>query len=83
MALGGVREGFAYSQALEHTLDTIDGAVALLRETGDHPIAFQSKVCSPSGTTIEGVKALENGRFTDTVIDAVSAASHRAHELER
>lgn len=83
MALGGVREGFPYAQALEHTLDTIDGAVALLRETGDHPIAFQSKVCSPSGTTIEGVKALERGGFTDTVVEAVSAAARRAHELER
>lgn len=83
MAMGGVREGFAYPQALEHTLDTIDGAVALLRETGDHPIAFQSKVCSPSGTTIEGVKALERGGFTDTVVEAVSAASRRALELEK
>ncbi len=83
LALGGVREGFAYPQALEHALDTIDGAVALLRDTGDHPIAFESKVCSPSGTTIEGVKALERGGFTDTVVEAVSAASRRAHELER
>lgn len=83
LALGGVREGFAYPQALEHALDTIDGAVALLRDTGDHPIAFESKVCSPSGTTIEGVRALEAGGFSHTVIEAVSAASRRAHELER
>ena len=83
MALGGVREGFAYPQALEHALDTIDGAVALLKETGDHPIAFESKVCSPSGTTIEGVKVLEAGGFTNVVVEAVSAAARRAHELER
>jgi pyrroline-5-carboxylate reductase len=83
LAMGGVREGFAYPQALEHVLDTIDGAVALLRDTGDHPIAFESKVCSPSGTTIEGVKALEAGGFTDAVLNAVSAAARRAHELER
>jgi len=83
LAMGGVREGFAYPQALEHVLDTIDGAVALLRETGEHPIAFESKVCSPSGTTIEGVKALEAGGFTDAVLEAVSAAARRAHELER
>jgi len=83
LAQGGVREGFAYPQALEHALDTIDGAVALLRDTGDHPIAFESKVCSPSGTTIEGVKVLEAGGFTNTVIEAVSAAARRAHELEK
>jgi len=83
LALGGVREGFPYPQALEHALDTIDGAIALLRDTGDHPIAFESKVCSPSGTTIEGVKALEVGGFTNAVLEAVSAAARRAHELER
>jgi len=82
LAMGGVREGFAYPQALEHALDTIDGAVALLRDSGDHPIAFESKVCSPSGTTIEGVKALEAGGFTNAVLEAVSASARRAHELE-
>jgi len=82
LAMGGVREGFPYPQALEHVLDTIDGAVALLRDTGEHPISFESKVCSPSGTTIEGVKALEGGGFTDAVLEAVSAAARRAHELE-
>ena len=83
LAMGGVREGFAYPQALEHALDTIDGAVALLRETGEHPVAFESKVCSPSGTTIEGVKALEASGFTNAVLEAVSASARRAHELER
>jgi len=83
LAMGGVREGFAYPQALEHALDTIDGAVALLRESGDHPIAFESRVCSPSGTTVEGIKALERGGFTEAVLEAVSAAARRAHELER
>ena len=82
LAMGGVREGFPYPQALEHVLDTLDGAVALLRETGEHPISFESKVCSPSGTTVEGVKALEKGGFTDAVLEAVSAAARRAHELE-
>lgn len=83
LTMGGVREGFPYPQALEHALDTIDGAVALLRETGDHPIAFESKVCSPSGTTIEGIKVLEASGFTNAVMEAVTAASRRAHELER
>ena len=81
MALGGVREGFAYPQALSVALDTVEGAVALLRDTGEHPAAFESRVCSPAGTTIEGVNALEHGGLTSTVIAAVSAASRRAQEL--
>lgn len=82
LALGGVRQGFAYPQALAHALTTIEGAVALLRDTGEHPIAYESKVCSPAGTTVEGVKALEEGGFTNVVLEAVSAAARRAHELE-
>ncbi len=81
LAMGGVREGFAYPQSLALALDTVDGAVKLLQETQEHPAAFESRVCSPAGTTIEGVKALERGGLTDTVIEAVSAASRRAREL--
>jgi pyrroline-5-carboxylate reductase len=81
LAMGGVREGFAYPQALTLALDTVDGAVQLLKETGEHPAAFESRVCSPAGTTIEGVKALERGGLTDAVMEAVSAASRRAQEL--
>jgi len=83
LAMGGVREGFAYSAALQHALDTVDGAVSLLRATKDHPMELESRVCSPSGTTIEGVKVLEDGGLTSTVMEAVSAAALRAQELER
>lgn len=82
LAMGGVREGFPYPQALAHALETVEGAVALLKESGEHPIAFESKVCSPAGTTIEGIRALEKGGLTETVMEAVSAAARRAQELE-
>jgi pyrroline-5-carboxylate reductase len=41
-----------------------------------------SKVVSPGGTTIEGVTALERGKVTAAVIEAVEAASKRAEEIE-
>lgn len=82
LAMGGVREGFPYAKALEYALATVEGAVELLKLTGEHPIAFESKVTSPAGTTVEGVRALENSDFTAAVMEAVSAASRRASELE-
>jgi pyrroline-5-carboxylate reductase len=42
-----------------------------------------TRVTSPAGTTIEGVRALEEGAFTATVMRAVKAAADRAAELER
>jgi pyrroline-5-carboxylate reductase len=83
LAQAGVREGFAYPKALDHALTTLEGAVSLLRDSGEHPVALVSKVTSPAGTTIEGIKVLEAGAFTNIVMDAVSASSRRALELER
>ncbi|MFP4067234.1 MAG: pyrroline-5-carboxylate reductase [Spirochaetaceae bacterium] len=82
LALGATRSGMPYPQALTATLDVLDGATALLRETREHPIALASRVASPAGTTIEGLTALEEGGFSAAVIDAVSRAAARAAELE-
>ncbi|MEI8096162.1 MAG: pyrroline-5-carboxylate reductase [Spirochaetales bacterium] len=83
LAQAGVREGFAYPKALDHALTTLEGAVSLLRAGNEHPVAWVSKVTSPAGTTIEGIKVLEAGGLTNLIMDAVSASSKRALELER
>ena len=82
MALGGVQAGLSYPTALAVSLEVAEGAVALLKKSGEHPIGLLSKVTSPGGTTIAGVRALEEGGFTATVMDAVVRASQRARELE-
>jgi pyrroline-5-carboxylate reductase len=50
-------------------------------ETGKHPGELKDMVCSPAGTTIAGVAALENGAFRGAVMNAVDAAFKRAKEL--
>lgn len=82
LALGGTKEGIAYPTSLEIALGTLEGACALVRESGEHPVSLLSKVISPGGTTIQGVDALEEGGFTAAVIDAVERAGRRARELE-
>jgi pyrroline-5-carboxylate reductase len=82
LALGGTHEGLTYEQALETAIGMVSGAGALLQENGEHPEAMLSKVTSPGGTTIHGVKALEEGAFSDAVMNAVSAAAERAREME-
>lgn len=82
LALGGVREGLPYPQALDFALSTVEGAAALVRSTGEHPVALCSKVISPAGTTIEGLRALKDHAMDIGVMEAVSAASRRANELE-
>ena len=82
LALGGTYEGLTYEQSLETAVQMVAGAAALLQENGEHPEAMLSKVTSPGGTTVHGVKALEEGAFSDSVMNAVSAAAERSREME-
>lgn len=82
LALGGTKAGICYDRSLEISLSILEGAAAVVRETGEHPAALLSKVASPAGTTIEGITELEDRGFTAAVIRAVEAASRRARESE-
>ena len=74
MADGGVLAGLPRQQALTFAAQTVLGAAALVLESGGHPGALKDAVCSPGGSTIEGVAALERHGFRGAVIDAVEAA---------
>src|SRR6056297_1230938 len=82
MALGGTDAGFSYSQALDIAYATCEGAVKVLQSEGVSPAEYLTRVTSAGGTTIRGIKALEEGGLTPTVMDAINAASERAKEIE-
>ena len=74
LADGGVKCGLPRDKALLYAEATVRGAAALALESGKNPGALKDAVCSPGGTTIEGVMALEKGAFRGTVMNAVAAA---------
>ncbi len=82
MALGGTDAGFSYQQALDIAYSTCRGAVEVLRSEGVGPAEYLTRVTSAGGTTIRGVKALEEGGLTPTVMEAINAAAERAKEIE-
>jgi pyrroline-5-carboxylate reductase len=53
----------------------------MVLESGKLPAELKDMVCSPAGTTIEGVASLEKNGFRNAVIDAVTAACNRSIEL--
>lgn len=82
LAMGGVNEGLPYAEALNIVRDTLESAVALQKETGKNPVELETMVCSAGGTTIAGMKALEDNGFASALYAAVHAASKRSQELE-
>lgn len=81
MAQGGVAAGFDYPTALSVAVAGLEGAASLLKD-GIHPLELASRVTSPAGTTIQGVRALERGGFTAAVMEAVEAAARKAADFE-
>lgn len=81
LADAAVRCGMPRSQAYTYAAQTVYGSAGMVLESGKHPAVLKDMVCSPAGTTIEGVAALEKNGFRNAVIDAVTAACDRSIAL--
>ncbi|HRJ44997.1 MAG: pyrroline-5-carboxylate reductase [Caldilineaceae bacterium] len=77
----GVHIGFSRAQAERMVLQTVEGSIALLRESGAHPADLRNRVTSPGGTTAAGSLVLEQRAVRAALIEAVAAASARSAEL--
>ena len=82
MADGAVACGLPRAQALEFAAQVAAGTGKLMLETDQHPGLIKDICCSPGGTTIQGIRAMENAGVRGAMMEAVIAAYQRSLELK-
>lgn len=81
LAKGGAECGLPYEKAAEYAAQMMLGAARMLQNDSRTPEQLRIAVCSPGGSTIEGVKVLQQNEMEQTVQDAVKASCKRNIEL--
>ena len=81
LARAAVKNGMPKVQALEVAAGAVLGSAKMILESQEHPWALVDQVCSPGGTTIEGVTSLKNDGFESAVMNAVQAAIDKDKRL--
>lgn len=81
LADGAVACGIPRAKALELAAMTVIGAGEMVLQTGKHPGELKDAVCSPAGSTIEGIRALERQGMRSAVMEALCATYARNGSL--
>ena len=81
LADGAVACGLPRDKAIAYASKMIEGSAKMVFESGIHPEQLKDNVCSPGGSTIQGVRALESGGFRGDVAEAVISAYNKTVEL--
>ena len=81
LASAGVKAGLPKATALSVAEDMVLGSAKMLRESGEHPAALADRVCSPGGTTIEGLHELRAHGFETAVYAAIASVIKKDSSL--
>ncbi len=81
MADAAVAEGMPRAQAYRFAAQAVLGSAEMVLETGRHPGELKDMVCSPAGTTIEGVCKLEEKGFRSSVMECMRACAQKSRDL--
>ena len=80
---GAVNCGMTEDQALRYVIQTLEGAAEMMKQGDKTPEQLRIAVCSPGGSTLAGLKALDDMEFSDAVASCIKAAHDRNKELAK
>ncbi|KAG0590728.1 hypothetical protein KC19_1G122300 [Ceratodon purpureus] len=83
LADGGVAAGLTRDVAMSLAAQTVLGSAKMVLETKKHPGELKDMVTSPAGTTIAGIRELEDRGFRSALINAVVAGAKRGEEMSK
>lgn len=83
MADAGVKMGLPRQTALLFSAQAVKGAAQMIIETEQHPDLLKDNVCSPGGTTIDGVYSLEKSGFRGIIMKAVVDTIEKSILMEK
>lgn len=76
-----IANGLTKDVARDLIVQTVEGAAAMLKQTGGEPAALRNNVTSPGGTTEAGLRALEERLFKEAISACITRAEARSREL--
>lgn len=82
LADGGVLMGLPRDQAYRLAAQTVIGAGKMVLELDKHPGLLKDMVCSPGGTSIEGVYTLEKNGFRGAIMEAVQSSALKSQDMD-
>lgn len=83
LAMAGVQAGIPRKLAEKIAIQAVKGSSVNAAASGEHFDALRDRVCSPAGTTIEGVTVLEENGFKGSVMNAVRAVIEKDEKLSK
>ncbi len=77
----GIRLGIPRDQARDFTIQTFLGSALHAKERQCEPSELRYEVCSPGGTTIEGIYTLERNALRAAIYEALEASCNKTKKL--
>ncbi len=70
LAEAGMKLGLG-EEANDIARQAVSGSAELVKQSGVHPIELADRVCSPGGTTIEGLLSLKKDGFEGIITEKI------------